>query len=181
MGRTPRVRSWPFHIIARQSDALDAVATVAKLAGYAVLNRGTRIEGEAREVAAFDAALAIEIAARGVPTLVLGGGELTVTGAVSVSGGPNREYALALALALKGQSAICALAADTDGIDGSSDAAGAFVYPDTLTRAVDHGLDAQNMLGAHHSGSFFHTLGDALVTGPTRTNVSDLRAILVSC
>lgn len=167
-------------IVARQSDALEAAAQAAREMGLAVLNRGTWIEGPAHEIAAFDARLAIDMAGRGVRGVILGGGELGVAGAGAAQGGPNREYALALAIALTGHPDICALAADTDGIDGSDDAAGAFVFPDTLERATALGLSASGMLAAHDSGRFFAALGDALVTGPTRTNVTDFRAILVT-
>jgi glycerate 2-kinase len=167
------------HIVARQADALAAASAAARDMGLAVLDRGTRIEGPAHEIAAFDARLAIDMAARGGRGVILGGGELAVAGAGEHSGGPNREYALALAQALRGHPAISALAADTDGIDGSDDAAGAFVFPDTLARAEALGLDAATMLPAHDSGRFFAALGDALVTGPTRTNVTDVRALLV--
>jgi hydroxypyruvate reductase len=166
-------------VAANQTMALDAAAREASSRGYKVLNRGVHIEGEAAEAAAFDARLAIEIRQRGHAYAILGGGELAVTGAGNRSGGPNREYALALAIALKGQPGIGALAADTDGIDGSNDAAGAFVHPDTLARAAALGLDARNLLNAHASGEFFAKLGDDFVTGPTRTNVTDFRAILV--
>lgn len=167
-------------VVARQADALAAAARAAREMGYAVLDQGTRIEGPAYEIAAFDARLALEMAARGRRCVIIGGGELGVAGAGAHPGGPNREYALALALALKGHPSICALAADTDGIDGSDDAAGAFVFPDTLKRAAAFSLDAETMLSAHDSGRFFAALGDALITGPTRTNVTDFRALLVA-
>lgn len=166
-------------LVATQSDALSAAARAASKAGFAVLDRGTRIEGPAHMVAAFDARLALDIAKQGRRCVILGGGELAVAGAGDHPGGPNREYALALALALHGHPAICALAADTDGIDGSADAAGAFVFPDSLARASTLGMSAATMLAKHDSGRFFAALGDAFVTGPTRTNVTDFRAILV--
>lgn len=167
------------HLIATQKDALAAAAAQARALGYAVLDRGTQIEGPAHVIAQFDARLAIEIAARGERCVILGGGELGVAGAGERHGGPNREYALALAIALQGHPQICAIAADTDGIDGSVDAAGAFAFPDTLARAAALGLDPLTMLTAHDSGRFFARLGDALVTGPTRTNVTDFRALIV--
>ncbi|HEY1146589.1 MAG TPA: MOFRL family protein [Allosphingosinicella sp.] len=95
-------------------------------------------------------------------------------------GGPNQEYALALALALKGTPGIHALAADTDGIDGRSRAAGAFIDPSTLARARSLGLDADRALADNDSGGFFEKLGDLFVTGPTGTNVNDLRILLVA-
>jgi glycerate 2-kinase len=165
-----------YRLIATQADALGAAVSVARAAGYAVVNRGTRIEGEARLVAAEEARIAL---AHPAPCVVLGGGELTVTFESAGSGGPNREYALALALALNGTPHVAALAADTDGMDGTADGAGAFVFPDTLERARASGLNAEAALAAHDSGGFFAALGDALVPGPTRTNVSDFRAIVV--
>jgi len=169
-----------YRLIATQRDALDAAAKVARAAGYRVIDRGTRVEGEARDVAWDEARIALDAARRGEPTVILGGGELTVTFTRAGSGGPNREYALALALALDGHPKISALAADTDGVDGTDDGAGAFVRPDTLARARALGLEPEAALAAHDSGTFFKALGDALVTGPTRTNVSDFRALLVA-
>lgn len=176
---TPKTCHGEAAVVARQADALAAAAAEARSLGYHVLDRGTRIEGPAHEVAAFDARLARDMAARGMRGVILGGGELGVAGAGAHPGGPNREYALALAIALKGHPAISALAADTDGIDGSDDAAGAFVFPDTLARCQRLALNAAAMLTGHDSGRFFASLGDALITGPTRTNVTDFRAILV--
>jgi glycerate 2-kinase len=167
------------HLIATQADALASAAHAAQAMGLTVLNRGTQIEGPAHDIAAQDARLALDLAAQGARAVILGGGELAVAGAGADPGGPNREYALALAIALNGHLDICALAADTDGIDGSDDAAGAFVLPDTLRRAAALGLDPAAHLRAHQSGAFFSKLGDALVTGPTRTNVTDFRAIMI--
>ncbi len=96
------------------------------------------------------------------------------------SGGPNCEYLLALAVALEGAPNVHAIACDTDGIDGSTDAAGAYIRPDTLARARASGIDAREMLARHDSYEFFRRLGDLVVTGPTRTNVNDFRAILVA-
>ena len=118
--------------------------------------------------------------AKAKPCVILSGGELTVTVTGRGSGGPNSEYLLGLALALEGARGIHALAADTDGIDGSEDNAGAIVTPDTLTRARDFTLDAQGCLAANDAYPFFRALGDLLVTGPTLTNVNDFRAILVA-
>ncbi|HEY0105856.1 MAG TPA: DUF4147 domain-containing protein [Rhizomicrobium sp.] len=175
----PRLRHAEYRLVATQADALRAAAQLARAEGYAVIDRGTRVEGEAREVAVEEGNLARRSAESANGTLILGGGELTVTLEGEGTGGPNREFALALALALKGHPRIHALAADTDGIDGTSDGAGAIVAPDTLQRAAARGLDPAAALAAHDSGGFFTRLGDALVTGPTRTNVSDFRAILV--
>ena len=109
---------------------------------------------------------------------MISGGELTVTVTGSGQGGPNREYALALALALD-SAPVHALAADTDGIDGAGDAAGAFVDPTTLARAKTLGLDPARTLSDHDSGVFFAALGDSFISGPTGTNVNDLRILLV--
>ena len=113
--------------------------------------------------------------------VLISGGETTVTmDALGGTGGPNCEYLLALAVALDGAPNVHAIACDTDGIDGSTDAAGAFIGPDTLTRARAAGMDARDMLGRHDSYEFFRQLGDLVVTGPTRTNVNDFRAVLVT-
>jgi glycerate-2-kinase len=170
-----------FRIVASGRDALDAAAAAARTAGFAVHDLGDRVAGEARDLARAHAERALALAAQGGRHVILSGGEATVTlGAASTApGGPNRECALALALALSGDPRIAALAADTDGIDGAGKAAGAFVLPDTLARARAAGLDAGAMLEAHASGEFFDRLGDAVLTGPTKTNVNDFRAIVV--
>lgn len=175
----PKLRNSEFRFAATQADALRAAANVARDRGLSVLDRGTRIEGEACVVAEDEARMAREHAARGEDVVILGGGELTVTYQRAGSGGPNREYALALARALNGHASIWALAADTDGIDGTDDGAGAIVTPDTLIRARDRGLDPDAALERHDSGAFFAALDDAIVCGPTRTNVPDFRALLV--
>lgn len=175
----PKLRNSEFRLAAAQADALNAAAKAARDKGLAVLDRGTHIEGEARVVAEDEARIARDHAARGEDIVILGGGELTVTYQRAGSGGPNREYALALARALNGHQSIWALAADTDGIDGTDDGAGAIVTPDTLIRARRRGLDPDAALERHDSGAFFAALGDAVVCGPTRTNVSDFRALLV--
>ena len=165
-----------FALVGSPRQALDGAAWAARAAGFDVLDLGDRVEGEAAVVAAAHAAVAIEARA---PTVILSGGEFTVTHTGKGVGGPNREYALALAVALRRRANVWALAADTDGIDGAPDAAGAFVTPDTLTRAAALSLDAGQALRDHDSGAFFTALGDAFMIGPTRTNVSDFRAILV--
>jgi glycerate 2-kinase len=175
----PRLLKSEYRLVATQADALHAGTDIALDAGFKVVNRGTTIEGEARIVAGEEAQLALRYAESGMPVAILGGGEVTVTLDRNGSGGPNREYALALALALQECPHIWALAADTDGIDGNDDGAGAIVTPDTLTRARQGGIDPSTALQHHDSGVFFATLGDAIVTGPTRTNVSDFRAILI--
>ena len=165
-----------FTMIARPTDMLETVVQSCKTDGHTVLSLGADIEGEASLVAAQHAALALTSKAQ----LVLSGGETTVTvesGKPCGRGGRNCEYLLALAVHLNGAEGIHALAADTDGIDGSEDNAGALITPDTLARAQSAGLDARAMLQSHDAYTFFETLGDLIVTGPTRTNVNDFRAI----
>jgi hydroxypyruvate reductase len=171
--RFARVRT---EMIAAPAQSLAAAAKVARDAGYRVIDLGDRIEGEAREVARAQAAQAL--ATRG-PAVILSGGETTVTLKGKGRGGRNAEFALALAIALDGRANISAIAGDTDGIDGSEDNAGALVTADTLARAQARGLDAPAMLANNDAYSFFEGLGDLIVTGPTRTNVNDFRAILV--
>jgi hydroxypyruvate reductase len=163
-------------IIAAPALSLKAAATVARNAGYEVVDLGDRVEGESRLVAIEHAALA-----RTVPpgTVILSGGETTVTIKGAGRGGRNCEYALALALAVNPQAAISAIAGDTDGIDGSEDNAGAMVFPDSLERAAAAGLDPAKLLDDNDSYGFFAELGDLVVTGPTLTNVNDFRAVLV--
>lgn len=168
-----------FNIIGTPAAALGAAEAAARTAGIEVAYLGDDLEGEARDLAAEHAAFArslIEDARHtGQPRLVLSGGETSVTVRGNGRGGRNAEYGLGLALALSGEPSIYALAADTDGIDGSEDNAGVFVTPDTLAR----GGDAATHLNNNDSYSFFEPLGDLLITGPTRTNVNDFRAILV--
>jgi hydroxypyruvate reductase len=171
--RFARVRT---EMIAAPAQSLAAAAKLARDAGYRVIDLGDRIEGEAREVARAQAAQAL--ATRG-PAVILSGGETTVTLKGKGRGGRNAEFALALAIALDGRANISAIAGDTDGIDGSEDNAGALVTADTLARAQARGLDAPAMLANNDAYSFFEGLGDLIVTGPTRTNVNDFRAILV--
>ncbi|MCC6917674.1 MAG: DUF4147 domain-containing protein [Alphaproteobacteria bacterium] len=168
-----------YRIVLRPADALAAAAEAAQRLGYAPVVLGDALEGEARTVAAAHAALARAAQQAGRRTALISGGELTVTMTGHGTGGPNREYALALALALEGAPGIAALAADSDGLDGSPDAAGAMVLPSTLERGRVKHLDAKRSLDANDSGGYFGALGDAVVTGPTRTNVNDVRVILI--
>ena len=172
-----------FHIIARPAEALAAAAEVARVAGYEPILLGADLEGEAREVAGQHAELALQCARDRRRTVILSGGELTVTLKGGGRGGPNQEYALALALALRAQKGISAVAGDTDGTDGgggdSSDPAGAFVDETTLQRAKAVGLDPARFLADNDSTAFFRRIGDLLESGPTYTNVNDLRAIIV--
>lgn len=172
-----------YRIVARPIDALEAAAAAAKAAGYEPVMLGADCEGEAREVAAEHAKLAHEMKAAGRKVALISGGELTVTIRGEGDGGPNQEYALALALALDGEEGIAGIAADTDGTDGgrgkATDPAGGLVDPTTLARAREKGLDPAAMLADNDSTRFFATIGDLVQPGPTRTNVNDCRIILV--
>lgn len=172
----PRFAKVRTEMIAAPAQSLAAAAKIAAEAGYRVIDLGDRIEGEARDVAREQAAQAL--ATKG-PAVILSGGETTVTLKGKGRGGRNAEYALALALALDGKASISAIAGDTDGIDGSEDNAGALVMPDTLARAKAKGIDAEAYLANNDAYSFFAGIGDLVVTGPTRTNVNDFRAILI--
>jgi len=172
-----------YRIVARPADALAAAAERAKAAGYECVVLGGRLQGEARDVAAEHARLARSLAAAGRRAVILSGGELTVTLRGQGQGGPNQEYALALAIHLGGAPAIAGLAADTDGTDGGGgrpdDPAGAFVDPTTLARARAAGLDPAAFLADNNSTGFFNGIGDLFRPGPTYTNVTDFRAIVV--
>jgi hydroxypyruvate reductase len=173
-----------YRIIATPQMALDAAAGVARAAGVAPVVLSDSIEGEAREVGKVLAALARQVASRrqpfAPPCVLLSGGETTVTVRGDGRGGRNVECLLALALALRGQRGIHALAADTDGVDGIEEIAGAIVTPDTLARARSRGRDPARDLERNDAHALFEALGDSVVTGPTRTNVNDFRAILVA-
>jgi glycerate 2-kinase len=172
-----------YRIVARPADALAAAAERAKAAGYESVMLGGRLQGEAREVAAAHARLALSLRGEGRRAAILSGGELTVTLRGHGQGGPNQEYALALALHLNGAERIAALAADTDGTDGGGgrpdDPAGAFVDPTSLARARAAGLDPAAFLADNNSTGFFNGIGDLFRPGPTFTNVTDFRAIIV--
>ena len=165
-----------FRIVLRPADMLAAAADEAARQGYAPVMLGDALEGEAREVGAAHAALARRGAGR---TALISGGELTVTMSGNGQGGPSREYLLGLMLALDGAVGVSAFAIDSDGADGGPDAAGAWIDGTSLSRARSARLDGAAALAANDSGAFFHTLGDAIVTGPTGTNVNDLRVILI--
>ncbi|MET3666083.1 glycerate kinase [Caulobacter sp. 1776] len=167
-------------IIARARDALAAAAKRAEAMGFVVSGLGDQLQAEARHLGASHAALARRLGADGKPRAIISGGETTVTVTNKAGrGGRNLEYLLGLAIALQGAPDICALACDTDGIDGTDDAAGAIVLPDTLVRAKQVGVDPVQYLRANNAYAFFEALGDLVITGPTRTNVNDFRAILV--
>ncbi|HUN52313.1 MAG TPA: DUF4147 domain-containing protein, partial [Candidatus Sulfotelmatobacter sp.] len=175
----PRLAGSEVRIIATPRAALEAAAAVARDAGFAVEILGDALEGEARGLGAEHAHLALAHAAEGRRLCILSGGETTVTVRGEGRGGRNAEYLLSLAIGLDGAAGIHALAADTDGIDGSEDNAGAVLAPDSLARARALGIDARTRLADNDAYGFFAALDDLLVTGPTRTNVNDFRAILV--
>jgi len=174
----PRLANTQNHIIAAPAQSLIVAELTAIELGVGVENLGDDIEGEAREVAREHAALALA-ANPEKPRVIISGGETTVTLKGTGRGGRNGEYALALAIALDGAENIWAIAADTDGIDGIEDNAGAIVTPTTLARAQSLGVSAQDYLDNNDAYSFFEKLGDLVITGPTRTNVNDFRAILI--
>jgi len=179
----PRLAEVVTTVIATPQASLEAAALVAAEVGLVPIILGDAIEGEAREVAKVLAGIALQVRRHGqpgqAPCVLLSGGETTVTMRGRGRGGRNAELLLALAIQLKGAAGISALAADTDGIDGSEDNAGAIVTPDTLARAEAQGLDAKAMLADNDAYDFFSGLGDLVVTGPTLTNVNDFRAIII--
>jgi glycerate 2-kinase len=170
-------------IIASPAMALEAAAEAARKLGMRVEILGDAIEGIARDLAAEHAGLARRIAADLVPgappVLLLSGGECTVERRGTGQGGPNAEYALALAISLDAAPGILAIACDTDGVDGSAEVAGAVIGPATIARARAAGIDPQTALDDNDAHGFFGALGDQVVTGPTLTNVNDFRAILI--
>ena len=172
-----------FELIARPKASLDAAIRIAKDAGYQIIELGADLEGEARNVAADHARLAMQARREGKRTAILSGGELTVTVRGNGRGGPNQEYALALADLLKNTPDIAALAADTDGADGgagsASDPAGAVIDHATFATMKSLGLDPKAYLANNDASAFFEATGDLLLTGPTLTNVNDVRVILV--
>jgi glycerate 2-kinase len=177
------------HMIATPQQSLEAAAAAARAAGLEAHILSDEIEGESREVGKVHAALARAVARRGAPfarpCVILSGGETTVTvrkppeGTPRGRGGRAGEFCLGLAQALQGEGNVWALAADTDGIDGVEDNAGAFVAPDTLRRAAAQGMKVDSFLSRNDAYGYFGALGDLVVTGPTHTNVNDFRAILV--
>jgi hydroxypyruvate reductase len=172
-----------FELIARPKASLEAAIRLAEDAGYEILDLGADLEGEARSVAADHARLALEARARGKRIAILSGGELTVTVRGNGRGGPNQEYALALAGLLRDTAGISALAADTDGADGGAgsadDPAGAMIDESTFAKMKSLGLDPKAYLDDNDATAFFAATGDLLLTGPTLTNVNDVRVILV--
>lgn len=179
----PRLAGAEYRLVATPQMALEAAAAAARAAGLEAHILGDAIEGEAREVGRTMAGLALQIAKRDqplrAPCVLLSGGETTVTVRGSGRGGRNVEFLLSLGLALQGHPRIHALAADTDGVDGQEEIAGAVLAPDSLERARSLGLSPREMLDDNDAHRFFEALGDSVITGPTLTNVNDFRAILI--
>ena len=171
-------------LVATPAMALAAAGKIAREQGLAVVELGATLEGEARDLARDHARRALAAKNTGRPTVLLSGGEVTVTLRGEGRGGPNQEFALALAIALNGAAGVAAIACDTDGTDGgtgaATDPAGAVIGPDTLSRAAALGLDPAAYLADNNSGEFFARLSDLVAPGPTFTNVNDFRALLVS-
>ena len=171
-------------VIATAELALNAAVAQAQRQGLAVINLGGAVEGESREVAAAQASMAKGLreagAPGGRPRIMISGGETTVTVKGNGRGGRNSEFLLSLALALQGQEGIHAIACDTDGIDGVEDNAGGLIDPNSLRRAGKLGLNPQALLDNNDAYAFLSALGDLITTGPTRTNVNDFRALLIT-
>jgi hydroxypyruvate reductase len=181
----PRLAGATYRLLASPRQMLEAAAAEARRCGVTPLILGDALEGEARDAGRLHAGIALACARHGFPApppcVLLSGGETTVTvRGAGGRGGRNSEFLLGLALALGGAPGIHALAADSDGIDGTEDNAGAFVVPATLARARALGLDGQAALAANDAWGYFSALGDLLLTGPTLTNVNDFRAILIA-
>ena len=180
----PRLAGVTTHLIATPQMALEAAAAVAEAAGVRPVILGDSIEGEARDVGKVMAGIALQVARRGQPIarpcVLLSGGETTVTVRGKGRGGRNVEFLLSLAIGLNAEEEVFAVAGDTDGVDGQEEVAGAFVTPCTLARAWSKGIKPLASLDANDGHGFFEALGDALITGPTLTNVNDFRAILIA-
>ncbi|MER8499726.1 glycerate kinase [Mesorhizobium sp. M1142] len=179
----PRFIRNEVHLIASAGVSLEAAAAEAKRQGIQAIILSDSIEGEAREVGGVHAAIAREVATRNrpfaKPVLILSGGETTVTLRAKGKGGRNSEFLLAFAIGISGMVGVHALAADTDGIDGSEDNAGAFADGSTVSRMRKAGVDAKAMLAGNNAWTAFNAVDDLFVSGPTGTNVNDFRAILI--
>ena len=185
----PAFNGHQVHLIATPQQSLQAAADAARAAGLAAYILSDEMQGESREVGKVHAALARAVALKGQPfqkpCVILSGGETTVTvkklspGTPRGRGGRAGEFCMGLALALQGQPGVHALAADTDGIDGVEDNAGAYVAPDTLQRALAGGMKLDAYLERNDAYGYFESLGDLVITGPTYTNVNDFRALLI--
>jgi len=180
----PRLDGVKNIIVARSQTSLEAMAEYARSQGIRPIILGDAIEGEAREVGRVMAGIARQVARHhqpaAPPCVLLSGGETSVTVRGDGRGGRNLEFLLGLAIALEGAETVHALAGDSDGIDGSEDNAGAIVTPDTLARARRMGVNPRDRLANNDAYGFFAALGDLVMTGPTLTNVNDLRAILIA-
>lgn len=179
----PRLAGTQTHLITTPQRALEAAARVARSAGLTPHILGDSLEGEARDLGKALAGIARQVAVHGQPfeppCVLLSGGETTVTVRGAGRGGRNVECLLSLAVALDGLPGVHALMADTDGVDGAEEIAGAMATPDTLARAWALGMNPRARLDANDGHGFFQPLGDSVVTGPTLTNVNDFRAIVV--
>jgi glycerate 2-kinase len=177
----PRLKRVETVMVATPQRSLDAAAVLARSRGCVVVMLGDNLEGEARQLGATHARRALELVGTvNKPTVILSGGETTVTVRGKGRGGRNVEYLLAEAIAAEGAPSIWGLSADTDGVDGAEEIAGAIFTPDTLARAKAKGRDPKAMLDDNDGHGFFEMLGDSLVTGPTRTNVNDFRITLIA-
>ncbi|CAH0293721.1 Putative hydroxypyruvate reductase [Massilia sp. Bi118] len=180
----PRLAGHEVRFVATPQMALEAAARVAGEAGVAVHILGDSLEGEARDVGKVMAGMALQVARRGqpfkAPCILLSGGETTVTVRGDGRGGRNVEFLLSAAIALRGEPGVYGLAGDTDGVDGQEEIAGAWFAPDTLQRAFDKEIRPMQSLDRNDGHGFFQALGDAIVTGPTLTNVNDFRALLIT-
>ena len=182
----PGALAQDLRMIAAPQMALEAAAAAARAQGLTPLILGDALEGEAREVGIVMAGMARSVRAHGLPVkapaVLLSGGETTVSigKGPAGKGGRNTELMLSFALAMSGAPGVWAIAGDSDGIDGTEDAAGAIVSPDTLVRAWTRGLDPRLHLIRHDSYTLFDNIGDLVRTGPTLTNVNDIRAILIT-
>ncbi len=179
----PRLARAETRLVSSPQMGLEAAAALARAHGIPPCILGDSLEGEAREVGRVMAGMARQAAERGqpvaAPAVLLSGGETTVTVRGQGCGGRNVEFLLSLGLNLQAHPRIHALAADTDGVDGGAETAGALWHPDTLARARAQGLSAQRALDQNDAHPFFAALGQDLVSGPTRTNINDFRAILI--
>ncbi len=179
----PRMARVETHLVATPQMALEAAAAVAQQKGWAVHILGDAIEGEARDVGTVLGGIVRQVVRRGepfaAPCVLLSGGETTVTVRGKGRGGRNVEFLLSLGIALDGLDGVWALAGDTDGVDGAEEVAGAVLAPDSLRRAWQRGIRPKDSLADNDAHGFFGALGDAVVTGPTLTNVNDFRAVVI--
>ncbi len=176
----PRLARSAYRVIASARQSLDAVRAAALREGLEPVSLGDDLEGEARELGARHAGIVRDYAGRGGRFALISGGELTVTLSGDGRGGPNFEYAAAFALGIEGLGDVAALSGDSDGIDGDSGAAGAFVFDDTAARARERNQPLDQALAANDTAAAFAALGDVFAPGPTGTNVNDLRLTLIS-